>query len=650
MLLCLASASIALTDYKGIPQMPYLIYGKVTYDGKGVGGASLTIKNENTLFTKNIVTSGDGYWQEDSSNWQTSSAYRPPIQGDDTITLTYNGQTKSFKVFEDGNLGGHEVSFEASEAPPEPEPEPEPTEVTKVTSNEDKSVALIEAYYGDCIEATILDNKLSKLIDEEIDFEGDDYNVHEEIIVKACLKTSLDDEDYGLTPYLVIPEEGITYKYVFDDAIPKVEVNIDDPLEITVLGDEIEIVDIDDNSMTILYGEEIDVKEGETVKGVTVNIIHDDYVSVTVGGESAKIYEGEVEDVGGLEIQVIDVLVDDDVKDLVTLRIAEDVELNIKDGDDYNEGEIWKWVITSNSIGITNQNKYEDIDEDEEYLPLAEGDSITLPNDYATIKLHSISTPEVTELDIRVKDSYLKIKGSRDDSFADEYDLIYIDTNGIYDEDEVPISTDKVRIGESDIYLEIANDILKIQKLTIDLLMNDISYDGESYSLEDGNFLDYQGITFKDAENAVEDKDNFKVTIPDERPEVTITIGAEVPDEEEEEGEEDVEPTPSPEPTPPEPTPTPEPQPPITRIICGDGKQVVKVEDCLVPPEDTDDGIFLSMVSLLAIILGALGLGWRAGYLGLVKYYWKKGEKARAIKMLFTATKRAKEDYYAKKK
>ena len=79
MLICLASA-FALTSYVGAPIMPYLIYGTVTYDGVGIGGATLTIKNENTLFTKTIVTDGSGYWQEDSSSWQTSSGYRQPVQ------------------------------------------------------------------------------------------------------------------------------------------------------------------------------------------------------------------------------------------------------------------------------------------------------------------------------------------------------------------------------------------------------------------------------------------------------------------------------------------------------------------------------------------------------------------------------------------
>ncbi len=669
MLLCLASASIATVDYVGSPTMPYLIFGMVTYDGVGVGGASLTIKNENTLFTKTIVTSDDGYWQEDSSSWQTSSGYRPPIQGDDTITVTYGDQTKSFKVFDKG-MGGYAVNFEALEAPPEPEcttdsdcsegyecideecelipepepePTPEPTAVTKVTSNEDGSLALIEAYYGDCIDAVIQDNKLVKLWDGEIDFEGDDYNTHEEIPLKLCIKTSLDDDEYGLIPYMVIPEEEATYKYVFDDAIPKDEVNEDDPLKITLLGEDIEIVDIDDNSIVIRSGKVKDVKEGETFEGVTLDAVYDDSVKVIYNGESKVFDDDETDDIGDIQVRVTDVANDKDAedRDSARLRVGKDIEVSIKDGDDYDDGDVYKWLIKPDYIGITNQEEYEDLEED--YKPLAEGDSITLPNDYATITFHKVTTPEVTELDIRVKDSYLKIKGDRDDSFADEYNLIYVNADGIYDGDKELIATDKVRIGESDIYIELDDTTIKIGDLVINIDMSDITYDGESYLSNDESFLTYEGIIFKNVENAIEDKKDFKVIVPDERPEVTITaeITYKEPEEEDKDKVEPVEPvepiepivTP-PEPKPVEPTPEPQPTPPIE-------EEEEEVED--------KEGIFLNLVSLLAIILGALGLGWRAGYLGLVKYYWKKGEKARALKMLFTATKRAKEDYYAKK-
>ena len=55
------------------------------------------------------------------------------------------------------------------------------------------------------------------------------------------------------------------------------------------------------------------------------------------------------------------------------------------------------------------------------------------------------------------------------------------------------------------------------------------------------------------------------------------------------------------------------------------------------------------MVGLVGVILSGLGVQWHRGILGIVKYHWKAGRKAQAIKTLFTLIKRAKEDYYKKK-
>lgn len=633
MLLVLALVS-AVVDYEGAPTLPYLIYGEITYNGVGIGGATLTIKNENTLFTKTIITDSQGYWQEDSSNWQTSSPYRPPIQGDDTITVTYGNQVKTFKVYEDGNLGGFAVNFEATEAPPEPEPE-EPIAVTKVTSNEDSSLALIEAYYGDDIEIVIQDNKLDQLIDSEIEFEGEDYNVHEEILLIVSLKTSLYDDRYGLSPYLIIPEEGITYKYVFDDVIPKGEVDRNDPLEIRFLGKDIEIVKITDTSIIIRSGTAKTLVEGQSYKGVTLDTVYDDSVKVTYNGESNIVHEGDIEDLGDIQIEATEIANDEDFEgiDSAKLRIAEDIELSISNGDDYDDEEVYKWIITANSIGITNQNQYEDLEE--EYLPLKEGDSIVLPNDYATITFNKVTTSEVTTLDIDVKDEYLRIRGDRDDSFADEYDEIYVDANGIYDENKVLISSDKVRIGESDIYLELGS--IKIGDLTIELDMSDIKYKGISLVGEDESYLDLLGIIFKDPDDAIIDKRDFEVIVPDERPEASISIKVTIPEEEEDEDvvitppviddEEDEEEIAEPPVTPPV---TPPVEPPI-----------------VIDDEEDENTVWEALQGLIVKILAAFGFG--AGFIGLLRYWWRH-DKKRAIKMAQTAIGRALSGQYDKYK
>lgn len=81
-------SSLALVRYEGSPQVPYLIYGHVTWNGAPLSLARLKITNEDTGFTKDITTDGSGYWQETAGNWLTIASGRPPTQYGDVIRVT----------------------------------------------------------------------------------------------------------------------------------------------------------------------------------------------------------------------------------------------------------------------------------------------------------------------------------------------------------------------------------------------------------------------------------------------------------------------------------------------------------------------------------------------------------------------------------
>ena len=202
------------------------------------------------------------------------------------------------------------------------------------------------------------------------------------------------------------------------------------------------------------------------------------------------------------------------------------------------ESEEWEWIIelggTEQYLGFWNVEAYSSIDEDEDYHPLGLGESLFLPNKYVEIKFKDITEPDRTDMTFRVKDDFLYVKGETDANVfsfgSEEYDRLYINADGIYDsdkDDKVLITTDKVEIGDSEIYLEMGS--VKILDLTIKLDMSDILYKGISYLSEDGNFLDYFGIIFKDPENAVKDKTGFDVSVPEDRPEVSIAFGKDIP-------------------------------------------------------------------------------------------------------------------------
>ena len=656
--------------FAAVPPSPTPIIGKLTLNGAGLDGYVISVQNVRTGNTvsgntiPSLVTERGGFTVDLS---KIGFIEPSEVYVGDTIKVSVNGlsdpqatvniipdptpyyfdiaivNTQVIYVCHDGSTVANEADC------PEVEPElEEPVEdETKVVSSADGKSASVEAYLGQTIDICVTDNKVSKLLDEEIKYDGEGYDIHEEACFKGITLTSLDDEDYGLDPFINIVAGDVTYTYVFEDSLPFDDIHSEEPLEITLLGKDITIIYASDNEIVLRTGKDYFIREGETKGGVEVQAIGENSVQVNVAGTSQIISDGDSRDVNGKNILVNEILYKTEGNSFVELIIGTEGDIEIKDGDDVElfikDDETYKWVIDlPNSIGVVNIEDYRSIDEDEEYKPIGIGGSIGLPNDYIVFGFSEMSESDVIDLTFKVDDGFLNIKGdSNSDTFifgSDEYDEVNVDADGIYDEDNELITTDKVRIGDSDIYLELGS--VKIGLLTIKLDMSDILYDGISFAGAEENFLDYLGIIFKDPENAVEDESGFKVSVPEERPEVTLTIGTEVivpPDDVVDVIDDDitddttddvviVEP----------PIVVPLVEPPV-------------VEPPVTPPVEPESKVFEMLTYLLGLILAALGVKWRLGFLGLAKYQWNKGNKLTAIKMLITATKRAKEDYYKKK-
>ena len=108
----------ALVQYTGAPTVPYLVYGKVSWNDQLLSGARLEISNGNTGYTKQITTDSKGVWQQDAMNWLTSVSYRIPVQGGDTITVRIldgcgTGDTceKSIVAMSPGNEYSAQIDF-----------------------------------------------------------------------------------------------------------------------------------------------------------------------------------------------------------------------------------------------------------------------------------------------------------------------------------------------------------------------------------------------------------------------------------------------------------------------------------------------------------------------------------------------------------
>ncbi len=621
------------------PPVPKPIRGYFTVNGESLVGYIIEATNGRT----EEVISGDTYdmmvTQSGGFAFDLSffkQGYAEPIEGiyaGDVITVQVKGMTGASTSFNVPTETPYEVTIsvtsgqvilycddgtpvlDLSNCPVEEEEEPEPElEVeTKVISSDDKSSASVEAYLGQVIDISLSDNKVSNLLDKEIKYDGEGYDIHEEVSFKGTVLTSLDDEDYGLNSYLNVLAGDLIYKYIFEDSLPFEDIHAEEPLDIVVLGENYKIIYAEDDLIVLRTGEEYFVKEGEQAGGVEVIAIGENSVSVKVNGVTEIIADGDDRLVNGLNVLVNEILYKSYEDSFVELIVGTEGDEEIKDGDDYADEEDYTWVIDlPNSIGVVNQQDYVSIDDDEEYKAIGVGQGIALPNNYLVFKFKGISESDVIDLTFKVDDGYLNVKGdSNSDTFvlgSEEYDEINVKAEGIYDEDEVLISTDKVRIGDSDTYLELGS--VKIGLLTIKLDMSDILYDGISWASEEGNFLDYFGIIFKDAENAVEDQKGFKVLVPEERPEITLTISSEaivVPPD-------DVIVTPPDdnltddvvvEPPIVEPPVTPPVTPPVEPPI---------VEPPIEPKDDLG-WLYATFIAIIAGILGALEN----------KYHWIKG-------------------------
>lgn len=620
------------------PPMPFPIDGRITINGEyQTTGYEVKIENINTgAEAINLVQNGAYFYNLQKLGWWfgdtiriTACTVHPDciheftIESSDPHRHNFNIVDASIPPTEYVCPDGSTIVTDVADCP-----EPEPEVVDKVTS--DDLTASIEAFYGEQIDVKVLHNKLEKLLKEEIEFDGEDYDVHEELYFSGIVKTSIDDEDFGEYPYLLLEEGAVKYKFVFDDVIDLFDIDEDEPLVIVFLGKEIEIIEADDDKITVLSGEERLFTEDETFDGIKVITIEDDYAYINYNGESKKITEGETDDIGGRDFYVYEVIVDEDGPDYATIIYGDNVKQTVEDGDDFElfieDDEVFRWLINlPDSVGIENQKEYIELDEDE--IPLGLTQTFVFPNDYATIQFSEISETEMYDLRVKVKDDFLVIEGDKD-VFDDDYDTVRVKADGIYNEDDELLYTDKIRIGDSDIFLERGSAI--IGKLEILLDMADILYDAISFANKDEIYLDHFGIIFSDPEDAIDEQKGFEILVPEERPEVTITIGKiKVP----------VLTT-----TSISETTIPDTTTPTTVVST---VTTIPETTTTIPEEDDDSTLQDFLLGLIASIIGIFA--WGKGFAGLIKWRLKKakeadetGDKELAKKYRNTAEKMAK--------
>ena len=263
-------------------------------------------------------------------------------------------------------------------------------------------------------------------------------------------------------------------------------------------------------------------------------MVLDGAIYVLVDGVGGKIVEDKNKTINGVEIKVKEVLYTGKESQVsrATLTIGEEVEITISNGDEYAEDSIWEWVIDSNSIGLILVEEFTELDED--FNALTVGEKICLPNDYVCVLFNGIieeDSEEYTfELDTKKTLEYVRVDGNFQ-SGIDDYDRIYINATGIYDEDLELINNEIIGLGDTELKLVVGSGYIKIQNLEFvkefrvnyDLNVTDANNKTDILTDEEDNFLTNYGILVENPEDSCEDQE-FKITVPEEQLEASIEI------------------------------------------------------------------------------------------------------------------------------
>ncbi len=398
---------------------------------------------------------------------------------------------------------------------------------------------LDELEIGAEVNFTVSDRQLSGLFDDEVVFDGDDYDAEEAVYLTGLVVAHNYEDEYLANTYLQIPDYGVKIVMEFEPALNTILITPNETLEFDFLGERVEVSEWNFDEVTFTKGTEYTLGEDSSVevdgKTVTLNFIGDGYVSVTVGSESEKIYEDDTERVNDIEIKVTDVIESTSWrKGIATLEIGQDVLFEVQNGDEYEPNDIWEWAIDANSIGLVLTESYLSVQDDEEFRALGVGERFALPNNYVFITYDGLVEEDTEKYTFELDSGFVEADGDFVDGI-NGYDTIYIDTNGIiYDgknNKKELIDLSSITLGDTGLSLTTDNEYINIinvgDDIKLALNLTELKVGAETLCIGDSgdeeDYLTNYGIVISKPEDGCEDEE-FTVVVPEEELEASLTI------------------------------------------------------------------------------------------------------------------------------
>ncbi len=342
------------------------------------------------------------------------------------------------------------------------------------------------------------DNQFEKLIDYNVDFDGDEISVNEYLSVKGDF--NVEDE-----VSLMFEDGDINYKLTFDTGLDFTE----DSLKVSLLGEDVEVIDIKAGEMTLKKASKVYVNKGDIVSGVEILRISEDSILVKNGEDIETVNKGDVVKVGDVSVSVESIFyVEGAVDNLVAVRIGEDLDEVVKTGDYFDEDEMWQF--TSIKDGEIVISLAEDVDEVKELL---------LPNDFAKISFE-LSNEDYNDVEVIKKNDLLtEIKADFED-----YDATTVEFDGtswiIKDDNDNDVVVSSLELKNSDFVIDFVSDgLVKVAGINVTPLDVDVSGD------EDEIFTTSEGIVVDERDSWNEDDDeSIVISVPEVALEAKVKV------------------------------------------------------------------------------------------------------------------------------
>ncbi|RLG10329.1 hypothetical protein DRN69_09210 [Candidatus Pacearchaeota archaeon] len=387
-----------------------------------------------------------------------------------------------------------------------------------------------EIFFETLINKELSDREIN-LVDTKVDFDGDSYDV-EEVFTLDGVEVRANDDDFKGDAYLTFPTDSLEYKVVFDSELNTSLITDEETLVFSFLGNEVEVSKWDGNEITFSQGKEYLLNMGESIEvnGKTLTLVYvmgdsdEESVYVEVDGKSKEIKESHTKTVNGLDVEVKNVIystVGPVTK--AVLVLGDEVKKDIQDGDEYEEDSIWEYTVDSNSIGLVLKEEFKDLDDD--YKPLAENETLCLPNDYVCVRFDGVGeedTEKVTfELDTKDGSEYVLVRGNFQSGLED-YEKLYINrSDGKFFDKDLDEITGTITVSDFDSTISVNGTDIVIEDFKVNLDLN-----SSSVGSGEDDVRTLFGILVSNPEDSIDEIDDneWEITIPENQLESTITV------------------------------------------------------------------------------------------------------------------------------